>query len=154
MSAEKPKKLKQQLENILNHINSEETHQKIQDFYDNAINSKKELISQRDVIAQLGLKEIQYQKLLNSLSRNDLDAKTRDYINQIIDTINSFMNTTKLVNDKIILSGAPLRKTTMMYLSTKKQEAQRELITINVGIKGTDELTLKKLLLDEEEGGE
>lgn len=154
MSAEKPKKLKQQLENILNHINSEETHQKIQDFYDNAINSKKELISQRDVIAQLGLKEIQYQKLLNSLSRNDLDAKTRDYINQIIDTINSFMNTTKLVNDKIILSGAPLRKTTMMYLSTKKQEQQRELITINVGIKGTDELTLKKLLLDEEEGGE
>lgn len=154
MSAEKPKKLKQQLENILNHINSEETHQKIQDFYDNAINSKKELISQRDIINQLGLKEIQYQKLLNSLSRNDLDAKTRDYINQIIDTINSFMNTTKLVNDKIILSGAPLRKTTMMYLSTKKQEAQRELITINVGIKGTDELTLKKLLLDEEEGGE
>lgn len=153
MSAEKPKKLKQQLENILNHINSEETHQKIQDFYDNAINSKKELISQRDIINQLGLKEIQYQKLLNSLSRNDLDAKTRDYINQIIDTINSFMNTTKLVNDKIILSGAPLRKTTMMYLSTKKQEAQRELITINVGIKGTDELTLKKLLLDEE-GGE
>lgn len=154
MSAEKPKKLKQQLENILNHINSEETHQKIQDYYDNAINSKKELISQRDIINQLGLKEIQYQKLLNSLSRNDLDAKTRDYINQIIDTINSFMNTTKLVNDKIILSGAPLRKTTMMYLSTKKQEAQRELITINVGIKGTDELTLKKLLLDEEEGGE
>lgn len=154
MSAEKPKKLKQQLENILNHINSEETHQKIQDFYDNAINSKKELISQRDIINQLGLKEIQYQKLLNSLSRNDLDAKTRDYINQIIDIINSFMNTTKLVNDKIILSGAPLRKTTMMYLSTKKQEAQRELITINVGIKGTDELTLKKLLLDEEEGGE
>lgn len=153
MSAEKPKKLKQQLENILNHINSEETHQKIQDYYDNAINSKKELISQRDIINQLGLKEIQYQKLLNSLSRNDLDAKTRDYINQIIDTINSFMNTTKLVNDKIILSGAPLRKTTMMYLSTKKQEAQRELITINVGIKGTDELTLKKLLLDEE-GGE
>lgn len=152
MAVEKPKKLKQQLENILNHINSEETHQKIQDYYDQAISSKKELISQRDIITQLGLKEIQYQKLMNSLSRNDLDAKTRDYINQIIDTINSFMNTTKLVNDKIILSGATIKKTTMMYLSTKKQEQQRELITINVGIKGTDELTLKKLLLDEEEG--
>ena len=144
----KPKTLEAQLKVKLAYILSPECEAAVRQLF-NEHQQKKMIVAEWDILKTLKVSETDYQKLRGALKNPNLSVKARDRINQILDKISEYADSIKLVNEKIIVSGAYVKKTAMAFLLNKKQDEVRDNITINVNIEGTDPLTLKRLLLDE-----
>lgn len=106
-----------------------------------------ELVTELDIIQTLGMSLHDYHLMESIVLAEDISDNEKKIINQIQKLINSHMGALQLANKKIILGGGRVSKTTMSYITNKKEDERRELVTINVNIKGVDPVTLEDLLL-------
>lgn len=106
-----------------------------------------ELVTELDIIQTLGMSLHDYHLMESIVLAEDITDNEKKIINQIQKLINSHMGALQLANKKIILGGGRVSKTTMSYITNKKEDERRELVTINVNIKGVDPVTLEDLLL-------
>lgn len=150
MAQEKDVTRLKKLRRLFKHVQSTEASQAVQQLFNWAIAEQK-LITQYDLLYTLNIPLTDFRKLEAGLQKYDLTAEERDLINQILSILTSYNNTINICNYKVIASGAPIKKTTMYYITKKGDDAQRDFVIINVNIKGTDDVTLKRLLLEEDD---